>query len=93
VGRSVVTAIDERPTGRSVVPAVDAGLAGRSAAAAIGVNTSPNGPPAGGVARVNVIDAIDAAPFGRLQLRIIILCLLVSMLDGFDTQAADSRPD
>jgi AAHS family 4-hydroxybenzoate transporter-like MFS transporter len=51
------------------------------------VNTSPNGPPTGGVTRVNVSDAIDAAPFGRLQLRVIILCLLVSMLDGFDTQA------
>jgi MFS transporter, AAHS family, 4-hydroxybenzoate transporter len=38
-------------------------------------------------ARVNVTDSIDRAPISALQARIIVLCLLVSMLDGFDTQS------
>jgi MFS transporter, AAHS family, 4-hydroxybenzoate transporter len=37
--------------------------------------------------RVNVTDIIDAAPISGFQLRILVLCLLVSMLDGFDTQS------
>jgi AAHS family 4-hydroxybenzoate transporter-like MFS transporter len=31
---------------------------------------------------------IDAAPIGRFQMGVFALCLLVSMVDGFDTQAA-----
>jgi AAHS family 4-hydroxybenzoate transporter-like MFS transporter len=31
--------------------------------------------------------AIDGAPFSRSQKRIVLLCALVAMLDGFDTQA------
>jgi AAHS family 4-hydroxybenzoate transporter-like MFS transporter len=38
-------------------------------------------------ARVNVGDRLDAAPVGALQIRIIVLSVLVSMLDGFDTQS------
>jgi len=38
-------------------------------------------------ARVNVTDSIDAAPISAFQARVIVLCLLVSMLDGFDTQS------
>jgi MFS transporter, AAHS family, 4-hydroxybenzoate transporter len=38
-------------------------------------------------ARVNVTDIIDGAPISAFQVRILVLCLLVSMLDGFDTQS------
>lgn len=31
--------------------------------------------------------AIDKAPFGRAQMRVVLLCAIVAMLDGFDTQA------
>lgn len=31
--------------------------------------------------------AIDDAPFGRAQKRIVLLCALIAMLDGYDTQA------
>jgi MFS transporter, AAHS family, 4-hydroxybenzoate transporter len=37
--------------------------------------------------RINVIEVIDKAPIGALQIQIIVLCCLVSMLDGFDTQS------
>jgi MFS transporter, AAHS family, 4-hydroxybenzoate transporter len=37
--------------------------------------------------RVNVTDIIDSAPISAFQVRIIVLCLMVSMLDGFDTQS------
>ena len=37
--------------------------------------------------RVNVAAVIDGAPIGALQVRVFGLCLLVSMLDGFDTQS------
>ena len=37
--------------------------------------------------RANITDIIDSAPIGRFQARILVLCLLVSMLDGFDTQS------
>jgi AAHS family 4-hydroxybenzoate transporter-like MFS transporter len=39
------------------------------------------------IARVGVDEIIDGARVSLFQLRIIILCLLVSMLDGFDTQS------
>jgi AAHS family 4-hydroxybenzoate transporter-like MFS transporter len=35
----------------------------------------------------DVATAIDDSPFGRVQRRIVMLCALVAMLDGFDTQA------
>ena len=38
-------------------------------------------------ARANVTDIIDGAPISAFQVRILVLCLLVSMLDGFDTQS------
>jgi len=37
--------------------------------------------------RIDVSDSIDGAPLGVFQMRIIVLCLLISMLDGFDTQS------
>jgi MFS transporter, AAHS family, 4-hydroxybenzoate transporter len=46
------------------------------------VNT-PNGP----ISRVSVTGIIDAAAVGAFQIRIIGVCLCVSMLDGFDTQS------
>jgi MFS transporter, AAHS family, 4-hydroxybenzoate transporter len=36
---------------------------------------------------VNIADLIDRCPFGRLQIRIIILCGLVALLEGFDLLA------
>jgi AraC-like DNA-binding protein len=36
---------------------------------------------------VNITDLIDRCPFGRLQIRIIILCGLVALLEGFDLLA------
>jgi MFS transporter, AAHS family, 4-hydroxybenzoate transporter len=36
---------------------------------------------------VNITDLIDRFPFGRLQIRIIILCGLVALLEGFDLLA------
>jgi AAHS family 4-hydroxybenzoate transporter-like MFS transporter len=35
---------------------------------------------------VDAATAIDQAPFGRAQKRIVFLCALIAMLDGFDTQ-------
>lgn len=36
---------------------------------------------------LDVVEAIDAAPIGGLQIRVFLLCALVAMLDGFDTQS------
>ncbi len=36
---------------------------------------------------LDVVEAIDAAPIGALQIRVFLLCALVAMLDGFDTQS------
>jgi hypothetical protein len=36
---------------------------------------------------VDITELIDRCPFGRLQIRIIILCGLVALLDGFDLLA------
>lgn len=36
---------------------------------------------------VDAVTAIDQAPFSNAQKRIVFLCALVAMLDGFDTQA------
>jgi AAHS family 4-hydroxybenzoate transporter-like MFS transporter len=41
----------------------------------------------GGDLRVDVGEVIDAARIGRYQIRIFLLCLSVSMFDGFDTQS------
>jgi AAHS family 4-hydroxybenzoate transporter-like MFS transporter len=38
-------------------------------------------------AKVNVIDLIDRHPIGGFQIGVLILCMLVAALDGFDTQA------
>jgi AAHS family 4-hydroxybenzoate transporter-like MFS transporter len=35
---------------------------------------------------VDVATAIDEAPFGRAQRQIVLLCAVIAMLDGFDTQ-------
>jgi MFS transporter, AAHS family, 4-hydroxybenzoate transporter len=43
--------------------------------------------PDGSASRVSVTDIIDAAAVGAFQIRIIVVCLCVSMLDGFDTQS------
>jgi len=37
--------------------------------------------------RINVTEVIDNARIGALQIRIILVCVLVSMFDGFDTQS------
>jgi MFS transporter, AAHS family, 4-hydroxybenzoate transporter len=37
--------------------------------------------------RINVTDVIDRAAVSALQVRIFVLCFVVSMLDGFDTQS------
>lgn len=37
--------------------------------------------------RLDAAAAIDQAPFGSAQKRIVLLCALIAMLDGFDTQA------
>jgi MFS transporter, AAHS family, 4-hydroxybenzoate transporter len=37
--------------------------------------------------RVDVIDLIDRHPVGGFQIGVLILCMLVAALDGFDTQA------
>jgi hypothetical protein len=36
---------------------------------------------------VDITELIDRCPFGRLQIRIIILCGLAALLDGFDLLA------
>ncbi|MGA8477765.1 MAG: hypothetical protein WB696_07390, partial [Chthoniobacterales bacterium] len=36
---------------------------------------------------VNITELIDRCPLGRLQIRIIVLCGLVALLDGFDLLA------
>jgi len=38
-------------------------------------------------AKVDVIDLIDRHPVGGFQIGVLILCMLVAALDGFDTQA------
>ena len=38
-------------------------------------------------AKVDAIDLIDRHPVTRFQISILILCMLVAALDGFDTQA------
>src|SRR5262245_32005995 len=38
-------------------------------------------------APLNLTAALDQKPLGRFQLRVIVLCGLVAMADGFDTQA------
>src|SRR3954466_12209537 len=38
-------------------------------------------------AAVNVQQFIDSRPFGGFQLRVVALCALVVLIDGFDTQA------
>lgn len=35
----------------------------------------------------DVAQLIDQSPLGRYQIRAIVLCALVALLDGFDTQA------
>lgn len=37
--------------------------------------------------KVNVADVIDRSPIGAFQIRAILLCALVALLDGFDIQA------
>ena len=37
--------------------------------------------------RVDVIDLIDRHPVSGFQISVLILCMLVAALDGFDTQA------
>ena len=37
--------------------------------------------------QVDVADVISAQPFGPFHVRIIVLCLMIQFLDGFDTQA------
>jgi len=36
---------------------------------------------------VDLVDLLDRAPVGAFHLRILILCVIIAMLDGFDTQA------
>ena len=36
---------------------------------------------------VDVAEIISSQPFGPFHVRIIVLCLLIQFLDGFDTQA------
>jgi MFS transporter, AAHS family, 4-hydroxybenzoate transporter len=36
---------------------------------------------------INVSDLIEAAPIGALQCRVVALCAVLALLDGFDTQA------
>lgn len=38
-------------------------------------------------AKVDVIDLIDRHPVSSFQIGVLILCMLVAALDGFDTQA------
>lgn len=37
--------------------------------------------------RIDVVNAIDTAGLGKLQLRVALLCGIIAMLDGFDTQS------
>jgi MFS transporter, AAHS family, 4-hydroxybenzoate transporter len=39
------------------------------------------------IAKVDAIDLIDRRPVSGFQIRVLILCMLVAALDGFDTQA------
>ncbi len=40
-----------------------------------------------GPSSLDVVKTIDAAPIGPLQIRVFLLCALVAMFDGFDTQS------
>ena len=40
---------------------------------------------------VNIIELIDRCPLGPLQIRVIVLCGLVALLDGFDLLAIGRR--
>jgi AAHS family 4-hydroxybenzoate transporter-like MFS transporter len=49
---------------------------------------APLPPQVAGVARsINVVEVVDQAPIGRLQVLVLAVCALVSILDGFDLQA------
>src|SRR5260370_7529542 len=37
--------------------------------------------------RIDVTEAIDAAPVGRFQILVFVLCAIIALIDGFDTQA------
>ncbi|WP_409190295.1 hypothetical protein [Bradyrhizobium sp. RDM4] len=41
----------------------------------------------GGFASIDVISAIDSAPISQRQLFTFVLCALIALIDGFDTQA------
>lgn len=49
--------------------------------------TQDNDPTAQAGRSVDVTSVIDAAPLGRFQIASVVLCGLVAMLDGFDTQS------
>lgn len=49
--------------------------------------TAPAGTSPAGRRVVNVTDAVDGAPFGRLHWRVFTLCLACLVMDGFDVQA------
>ncbi len=36
---------------------------------------------------IDLNDVMNTAPFGALQIRVVIICLAIAMLDGFDTQS------
>jgi AAHS family 4-hydroxybenzoate transporter-like MFS transporter len=49
---------------------------------------APLPPQVAGVARsINVVEVVDQAPIGRLQVLVLAVCALVAILDGFDLQA------
>src|ERR1700675_950017 len=48
---------------------------------------SRNGGSAMASVKVDAIDLIDRHPVTRFQIGVLILCMLVAALDGFDTQA------
>src|SRR5262245_66166298 len=49
---------------------------------------APLPPRVAGVARsINVVEVVDQAPIGRLQVLVLAVCALVAILDGFDLQA------
>src|SRR5262245_54887272 len=48
----------------------------------------PLSPQMAGVAKsVNVVEVVDQAPIGKLQVLVLTVCALVAVLDGFDLQA------
>lgn len=48
------------------------------------MTTSPRSTPSGGI---NIVELMDRAPVTGFHLKVLALCVLVAMLDGFDTQA------